>query len=673
MIHRFYSWPIRVHLTILIALLAVPSISLIVYSGIAARHDAIAGAKAECLKFVNDIAGQQQAIVAGAEQLATALSLLPSLQSRNPAAATAIFTDLVNKNPQYANILVCDGSGVVLASAVPYEGEVSLADRRFFQEAVRTGMFSSGEYVVSRIMNKPVMGFGYPVKNTAHKLIAVIGIVLDLDYSRHNFEKLNLPPGSLLALLDHKGIILFRDINDSSSENLTGRRDPRRELFTRMTEGPDEGTFEATGNDGRFRLRAYKRMRLPNESEPYLYIRSGIPLASATSKANAALAKNLSVFVSLFFMGLFMAWFIGKRVMVNPAMMLKRASERLAAGADTVHVSSVVKGGELGEVARAFDGMAEALVEREAALRESEERWATTLASIGDAVIAVDVEGKITFMNAVAEALTGWTLEEASMKPVTEVFHIINEHSRSDAEGPVAKVLLQGMIVGPVSHTALVRKDGTEVPIDNSGAPIRDAEGKIMGVVLVFRDITEVRRYWDILESLSTTDGLTEISNRRRFDEFLGREWLRSMREHAELSLILIDIDYFKQFNDRYGHLAGDDCLRQVATALKRTVQRAGDLVARYGGDEFACILPGTGQKSAGIVAQRITDTIAGLRIPHEGSAVADHVTLSLGLATIIPERGQEYSDLIRMADQNLYFVKQQERNGIAGGSGVSP
>ena len=673
MIHRFYSWPIRVHLTILIALLAVPSISLIVYSGIAARHDAIAGAKAECLKFVNDIAGQQQAIVAGAEQLATALSLLPSLQSRNPAAATAIFTDLVNKNPQYANILVCDGSGVVLASAVPYEGEVSLADRRFFQEAVRTGMFSSGEYVVSRIMNKPVMGFGYPVKNTAHKLIAVIGIVLDLDYSRHNFEKLNLPPGSLLALLDHKGIILFRDINDSSSENLIGRRDPRRELFTRMTEGPDEGTFEATGNDGRFRLRAYKRMRLPNESEPYLYIRSGIPLASATSKANAALAKNLSVFVSLFFMGLFMAWFIGKRVMVNPAMMLKRASERLAAGADTVHVSSVVKGGELGEVARAFDGMAEALVEREAALRESEERWATTLASIGDAVIAVDVEGKITFMNAVAEALTGWTLEEASMKPVTEVFHIINEHSRSDAEGPVAKVLLQGMIVGPVSHTALVRKDGTEVPIDNSGAPIRDAEGKIMGVVLVFRDITEVRRYWDILESLSTTDGLTEISNRRRFDEFLGREWLRSMREHAELSLILIDIDYFKQFNDRYGHLAGDDCLRQVATALKRTVQRAGDLVARYGGDEFACILPGTGQKSAGIVAQRITDTIAGLRIPHEGSAVADHVTLSLGLATIIPERGQEYSDLIRMADQNLYFVKQQERNGIAGGSGVSP
>jgi diguanylate cyclase (GGDEF)-like protein/PAS domain S-box-containing protein len=650
----------------LIALLAIPSISLIVYSGITARHEAIAGAKTEVLKFVNDIAGQQQAIVAGAEQLATALSLLPPIQSQNPAAATAIFTDLVKKNPQYANIAVCDTSGLVWASANPHEGKVSMADRKFFQEAVRTGMFSSGEYVIARIVKKPVMSFGYPVKNTAHKLIAVIAIALDLDYSQHNFEKLNLPPGSLLALLDHKGIILFRNLNDSSKENLAGRHDLRSELFTRMTEGPDEGTFEATGNDGRFRLRAYKRISLPHESEPYLYIRSGIPLASATSKANAALVKNLSVFASLFFMGLFMAWFIGKRVIVNPAMMLKRASERLAAGADTVHVSSVVKGGELGEVARAFDGMAEALVEREAALRESEERWATILASIGDAVIAVDVEGKITFMNAVAEALTGWTLEEASMKPVTEVFRIINEHSRSEAESPVAKVLLQGMIFGPASHTVLVRKDGTEVPIDNSGAPIRDAEGKIMGVVLVFRDITEVRRYWDILESLSTTDGLTEISNRRRFDEFLEREWLRSMREYAELSLILMDIDYFKQFNDRYGHLAGDDCLKQVATELKRTIQRAGDLVARYGGDEFACILPGTGQKNAGIVAQRIADKIAGLRIPHEGSAVADHVTLSFGLATIAPERGQEHSDLIRMADQNLYSVKQRERNRIA-------
>ena len=130
----------------------------------------------------------------------------------------------------------------------------------------------------------------------------------------------------------------------------------------------------------------------------------------------------------------------------------------------------------------------------EEALRESEQRWATTLASIGDAVIATDVEARITFMNAVAEELTGWTLSEAVAGPVTKVFNIVNEQTRRKVENPVAKVLEQGNIIGLANHTLLVRKDGTEVPIDDSGAPIRDPNGKTLGVVLVFRDITERKR-----------------------------------------------------------------------------------------------------------------------------------------------------------------------------------
>ena len=218
------------------------------------------------------------------------------------------------------------------------------------------------------------MMFGYPVKNTANKLIAVIGITLTWLMFSSIFEKLDLPPGASFSLLDHQGIILTRNLKDPLSARLVGKRDAREELFTKMTEGPDEGTFEAIGNDGRFRLAAYKKISLPHESKPYLYIRSSIPLASATSRANAAMFRNLSVFVSLFFIGLFLAWFIGKRIIVNPVMMLKGASEQLAAGADTVNVSRVVKGGELGELARTFDDMAEALVQRED--RPSRERAA---------------------------------------------------------------------------------------------------------------------------------------------------------------------------------------------------------------------------------------------------------------------------------------------------------
>ncbi len=224
---RFFSWPIRLHLTILIALLAVPSVCLIVYSGIAARHEAIARAKAECLKFVNDVAGRQQAIVAGAEQLGTALSLLPPLQSRNAAAASALFSELLKKNPQYANIVVSDKSDLIWASAVPLDGRVSVADRKFVREAARSGAFSSGEYAMGRIVKKPVMTFGYPVKNAANEVIAVIGIVLDLDYSQRMFERLHLPPGSSFSLLDHRGTILIRDLEDRFSEKLLGSRDAR--------------------------------------------------------------------------------------------------------------------------------------------------------------------------------------------------------------------------------------------------------------------------------------------------------------------------------------------------------------------------------------------------------------------------------------------------------------
>jgi PAS domain S-box-containing protein len=142
-------------------------------------------------------------------------------------------------------------------------------------------------------------------------------------------------------------------------------------------------------------------------------------------------------------------------------------------------------------------------------LRESEQRWATTLASIGDAVIATDVSGQVRFMNGVAEGLTGWTLSEALLKPVTEVFNIINEETRMVVEDPVSKVLENGMIVGLANHTVLVRKDGSDVPIDDSGAPIKDKDGKTTGVVLIFRDITERKK---AEEATKRQAGLIDLS-----------------------------------------------------------------------------------------------------------------------------------------------------------------
>ncbi|PHM09884.1 PAS domain S-box protein [Nostoc sp. 'Peltigera malacea cyanobiont' DB3992] len=167
------------------------------------------------------------------------------------------------------------------------------------------------------------------------------------------------------------------------------------------------------------------------------------------------------------------------------------------------------------------------------------------------------------------------------------------------------------------------------------------------------------------LQRLATLDGLTQIANRRRFDQYLESEWQRLKREQLSLSLILLDVDFFKLYNDTYGHLGGDDCLRQLASALKNIVKRPADLVARYGGEEFAIILPNTEIQGAIYVAQTIRQAVRDLAIPHTQSRVCDRVTVSLGVVSIVPNSEISPPDLINAADKALYVAKQQGRDRV--------
>ncbi|HSR10017.1 MAG TPA: ATP-binding protein, partial [Thermodesulfobacteriota bacterium] len=194
----------------------------------------------------------------------------------------------------------------------------------------------------------------------------------------------------------------------------------------------------------------------------------------------------------------------------------KQAEDELRRAHDGLEVKVQERTAELVTANRDLRAEIEKRMRFAQALRESEQRWATTLASIGDAVIATDQTGRITFMNAVAEQLTGWTLKEAAQRPAPEVFRIVNEITRVTVEDPVAKVLKEGIILGLANHTMLIRKDGTEVPIDDSGAPIRDEEGRLMGVVLVFRDVTDRRR---VEEELRTSRDELEVRVEERTAE----------------------------------------------------------------------------------------------------------------------------------------------------------
>ena len=214
------------------------------------------------------------------------------------------------------------------------------------------------------------------------------------------------------------------------------------------------------------------------------------------------------------------------------------------------------------------------------------------------------------------------------------------------------------------------RPDGSTPWMENRARLLRDpVTGEPTGWVVTMRDISDRKALEEKLSSQALTDGLTGIANRRAFDRALAREWKRTLREGSQISLLLLDIDYFKEFNDRYGHQVGDDCLRTVASAVSGAV-RATDLVARYGGEEIAVILPGTLIFGAVEAAEKLRSAIESLRFPHEGRAdTGVWLTVSIGAATALARHGGTMKmpeTLLLAAENALYRAKHEGRNRVA-------
>jgi diguanylate cyclase (GGDEF)-like protein len=167
------------------------------------------------------------------------------------------------------------------------------------------------------------------------------------------------------------------------------------------------------------------------------------------------------------------------------------------------------------------------------------------------------------------------------------------------------------------------------------------------------------------LKDISYLDGLTGVANRRKFEEHLIREWDRAKKSGQPLSLLMVDIDFFKRYNDLLGHLEGDECLRKVAQEINRHVRRGMDLVARYGGEEFAVTLPETQEEQARVIAERIRSDVENLKIPHPASEVSRYITVSVGVATLVPDNNLRREILINMADKALYRAKRKGRNRV--------
>lgn len=295
-------------------------------------------------------------------------------------------------------------------------------------------------------------------------------------------------------------------------------------------------------------------------------------------------------------------------------------------------------------------------------LHLEKEQWFVTLKSIGDAVVTTDEHGRVTYVNPVAEHLTGWKVEEADGHPVSKVFRIVNEYSREPAENPVDRALLEGTIVGLANHTLLLSRSGEEFSIEDSAAPIRDNNGDIRGCIIVFRDVTEKRKLEQRIAYQANFDSLTDLPNRHLFQDRLSRAVGQAHRMGNLVALLYLDVDYFKNINDRMGHPYGDRVLVELGKRLK-TVVRETDTIARIGGDEFAVILCDLHDRSEAMVLGRRLMIEAAMPFRIDGSR-AD-LTVSIGVA-LYPEDGTDATTLIRNADIALYQVKREGRNNIA-------
>jgi len=303
------------------------------------------------------------------------------------------------------------------------------------------------------------------------------------------------------------------------------------------------------------------------------------------------------------------------------------------------------------------------------ALREIEERKkaeeelslaASVFASTSEGIFVTDANGTILSVNPAFEQVTGYSAGEA----VGNTPRILKSgrHDQSFYAHIWDCILSEGVWKGEIWDK---RKSGEIYPQNMTIGAIRDDHGFIRKFAAIFSDITERKEMEEQLRFLSTRDGLTGLFNRRTLDEELENEWRRALRAPSPFSMILLDIDCFKLYNDTYGHLEGDVCLKKVAGTVGRSVRRTGDVTTRYGGEEFAVLLPMTQAKDAARIAESIRAGVEALGVAHEASKVGPSVTVSVGVGTLTPSMDESPETLLKLADEALYQAKSEGRNRV--------
>jgi diguanylate cyclase (GGDEF)-like protein/PAS domain S-box-containing protein len=331
------------------------------------------------------------------------------------------------------------------------------------------------------------------------------------------------------------------------------------------------------------------------------------------------------------------------------------AEQAVRRGAKDYILDNQLNGNSL---SKALRNMLERTANAEALFAEKE-RAQVTLNSIGDGVICTDIAGNVTYLNQVAEGMTGWSGAEAQGRSFVEVFKVFDHTNPDHAVDPMAAAMRQNCTVGLTAGCILIRSDGHEAHVEDSAAPIHDRKGRVIGAVMVFHDVSQAHAMTQRMSYLAHHDYLTDLPNRLLLNDRLTQAIAVARRQERQLAVLFVDVDRFKHINDTLGHAIGDQLLQSVARRLVAGV-RASDTVSRQGGDEFVVLLSEIARaEDASLSAKKI---LSSLGMPHRVSEHDLQITVSVGIG-VYPDDGKDAETLVRNADVAMLNAKDSGRN----------
>ncbi|WP_426307672.1 EAL domain-containing protein [Acidovorax facilis] len=483
----------RIRWLVLVATL--PAVLLAVYQARSHRMDAIAAAESQALGTLRAVAASQQRLIQNTRDFLQKLAAMPPVHQPAEPECGRYLAEVLSLNATYVNLGVPQANGDLLCNARPLKAPVNVANRPYFQHAVTAREFSVGAFQIDRAAQVASVNFAVPViPPGSQEVVGAAVAVVSLEWWSLRLADLSLPPGAVARVTDADGRVVARFPPDGA-ELGTQLVDAD---FSAALQRSAEGVLQRSNAAGSHQLMVFQPL-IESGGKTVATMSLAVPLDQLYAIANSNMWTEMAFLLAGLVLSFLLAQQGVRRGVMKPLRRLLDATDELAQGRYAPQPLATGLA-ELTELGQRFDRMALTRQSAEAQLRQSEENLSITLHSIGDGVVATDAQGHITRMNAVAERLTGWPLPEARGQPLTDVFRIVNASTREPVVDPVRMVVAKGEVVGLSNHTTLLARDGAEYQIADSAAPIRNAQGQIVGVVLVFSDVTEAYRVRKQLE-----------------------------------------------------------------------------------------------------------------------------------------------------------------------------